>query len=444
MIAASLLSMAPRWSCAAPSTLRVGVFRADVTPEIGEPLIWVTPATKVDDPLWAKGVVIEAAGRRFVLCAVDWCGIGNATHRMFRSKIAAAAATSIENVMVQTLHQHTAPYVDGDAYAIMRKLPKCPLLMSDAFLARVTDRLATAVGESLTRMLPFDSVGTGQGRVERVASARRITGSDGKQITRYSTGGKDPKMAALPEGAIDPYIRTVTLASGNKPLVRLHYYATHPQTWCCDGHVSGDVINIARAELEREENMAHIYFTGCSGDVTVGKYNDGTEEAKTSLAERLAQGMRASVHNTEFAPVGPVGWRRVDLTLTPKTKPHAESVTALEAAIASGRLDDVSLYRAAIDLAFVRRRRPLAMAALEIGNLSILHLPGEPMVEFQKYALSLRPDRFVAVAGYGDIAPGYLCTDRAMDEGGYEPGAANAGPGVEAALKQGIRKLLNG
>lgn len=444
MLGASLLSIASRWTRAAAAPLRVGVFRSDVTPEIGEPLIWVTPATKIDDPLWAKGVIIESSGPRFVLCAVDWCGIGNSTYHLFRSKIAAAAGTSIENVMVQTLHQHTAPYVDGDAYAILRKLPKHPLLMSDAFLTRVTDRLAGAVREALQRMLPFDSLGAGQGRVERVASARRITGSDGKQITRYSTGGKDPKMAALPEGAIDPYLRTVTFASGNKPLVRLHYYATHPQTWCCDGQVSGDVVNIARAALEREENIAHIYFTGCSGDVTVGKYNDGTEEAKNKLAERLAAGMRASIHNTEFAPAGPVGWRRVDLTLTPKTQPHAESVTALEAAIASGRLDDVALYRAAIDLAFVRRKRPLPTAALEIGKISILHLPGEPMVEFQKYALSLRPDRFVAVAGYGDIAPGYLCTDRAMAEGGYEPGAANAGPGVEAALKEVIRKLLNG
>ena len=35
-------------------------------------------------------------------------------------------------------------------------------------------------------------------------------------------------------------LRTITLASDGRPLVRLHYYATHPQTFCCDGRVSGD------------------------------------------------------------------------------------------------------------------------------------------------------------------------------------------------------------
>ena len=48
----------------------------------------------------------------------------------------------------------------------------------------------------------------------------------------------------------------------------------------------------------------------------------------------------------------------------------------------------------------------------------------------------------MAVAGYGDISPGYLCTDRAFEEGGYEPSAANAGPGTEARVKQAIRRLL--
>jgi len=40
------------------------------------------------------------------------------------------------------------------------------------------------------------------------------------------------------------------------------------------------------------------------------------------------------------------------------------------------------------------------------------------------------------------MSPGYLCTDRAFVEGGYEPGASNAGPGTEVRVKEAIRKLL--
>ena len=99
-----------------------------------------------------------------------------------------------------------------------------------------------------------------------------------------------------------------------------------------------------------------------------------------------------------------------------------------------------AVYRAALTAAFARRERPLDTAALEIGGATLVFLPGEPFLEFQKYAQGL--GKFVAVAGYGDISPGYLCTDRAFEEGGYEPSASNGGPGTEARVKEAIAKLL--
>jgi hypothetical protein len=40
-------------------------------------------------------------------------------------------------------------------------------------------------------------------------------------------------------------------------------------------------------------------------------------------------------------------------------------------------------------------------------------------------------------------APGYICTDKAYHEGGYEAGMASAvAPGSEAILMDAIRKLL--
>jgi hypothetical protein len=71
--------------------LRVATFRCYVIPELDEPLIWVTPAAKIDDPLWAKGVTLDNGHARYVLCAVDWCGLGGSAHFLFRRKIAAAA-----------------------------------------------------------------------------------------------------------------------------------------------------------------------------------------------------------------------------------------------------------------------------------------------------------------------------------------------------------------
>jgi hypothetical protein len=405
--------------------LRLATFRADATPAPGEPLIWVKPAAQVLDPLYAKGIVLDDGRARYVLCTLDWCGLGGAAHQLFRNRIARAAGTDPSRVVVQTVHQHTAPYVDGDGYALLETLPAPPLRMSDASLERLAGRIAAAVADSVRRMQPFDSVATSSARVEQVASQRRMF-RDGKIVTRYSGAGKDPAMAALPEGLIDPELRTVTLARGARPLARIHFYATHPQTFCCDGRVTADFAGAARESAE--PGVFTLYFTGAAGNVTVGKYNDGSDAARTALAARLQAAMRASAAAARPAPAGKLVWRTAQIDLPKKPAPELKGLTG-DAAV-----------RAANAAAFASRKRPLDAASLAIGGAAMLFLPGEPFLEYQKYAQSL--GKFVAVAGYGDIGPGYLCTDRAHDEGGYEPSASHAAPGTEARLKEAIRKLL--
>ena len=89
-----------------------------------------------------------------------------------------------------------------------------------------------------------------------------------------------------------------------------------------------------------------------------------------------------------------------------------------------------------------RSRQPIELSSLEIGNVHIVHLPGEPMVCFQLFAQGLRPADFVAVAGYGDGGTGYICPEKAFSEGGYEPTASNVKPESEALLKKAIAALL--
>ena len=84
------------------------------------------------------------------------------------------------------------------------------------------------------------------------------------------------------------------------------------------------------------------------------------------------------------------------------------------------------------------------IACLRLGRARILHLPGELFVEYQLAAKAERKDLFVAMAAYGDYAPGYIGTKIAYDQGGYEtsPGASNVAPEVEEVLLGAIQKLL--
>lgn len=425
---------------ATPGTvMRLGTFRCDATPLLGETLVWDIKLTEILDPLLLKGVVLENNGKRYVLCALDWCLLCNESERSFRETLARAAGTEPACVAIHCVHQHAAPYADEDAHRLLDKAVATPHL-TKGFLDGLRTRIGAAVKGALGHMEPVDRIGCGMARVERVASQRRMMGPDGKIITRTSEGARNPALAKLAEGYIDPMLKTIAFACGEKVLARLHYYATHPQTHSCDGSVSADFVGMARESLEKEEGVFQIYFNGCGGNVTVGKYNNGTLQAREDLASRLKAGMLAAVAATQFAPVGRLVWRTEALVLPIRT--DDEFIQQLRANLASTK-PGARVYQGAMRLATVARaKRPFSVSSLQIGNIRIVHLPGEPMLEFQTFAQGCRPDDFVAVAGYGDCAPAYLCTDRAFVEGGYEPANSILKAGSETVLKGAIQRLL--
>ncbi len=71
-------------------------------------------------------------------------------------------------------------------------------------------------------------------------------------------------------------------------------------------------------------------------------------------------------------------------------------------------------------------------------------MPGELFVEYQLAAQKLRPDLFVSMAAYGEYAPGYIGTEIAYSQGGYEASerASQVAPQVEAVLMGAVEKLL--
>jgi hypothetical protein len=103
--------------------------------------------------------------------------------------------------------------------------------------------------------------------------------------------------------------------------------------------------------------------------------------------------------------------------------------------------------KAANDLVWLRRCQAgdtIDVACLRLGPARVLHLPGELFVEYQLAAQGMRPDLFVAVAAYGDYAPGYIGTEAAYPQGGYEtsPASSLVAPGVERVLTDTVRRLL--
>ena len=420
-----------------------GTFRADITPPLGHPLCggWIESVRGHDDPLEAVGVVLLGPDPPIVICALDWCGLRNEAFELWRKALADAAHTSIERVHIHTVHQHNAPLADVEAEALLRMVMAKPS-MDLKFFEECVNKTAAALKECLKGLHRIDRVGMGSAVVNQVASNRRILGPDGKVKHTRTSATKSKEVRDEPEGLIDPNLKTISFFQGERPIVAMHYYATHPMSYYGDGMVSSDFCGLARKKRQADApSVFQMYFTGCAGNITAGKYNDGSRENRAVLSDRIYQAMAAAWKTTYTAPL-----KRLELRTDPIVfgirKESAFGRDENEKMIADGKAPVAKRNMAALNLSWLKREKvPIHLSCLDLGVASIVHLPGEPFVEYQLAAQQNRPDQFVCVAGYGDDGIGYIPTDKAFFEGGYEPTVALAPPS-ENKINESIKKLM--
>jgi hypothetical protein len=431
---------------AAPSAVKIATFDVDATPPVGSAMAY-DPVKRLDElTLRCRGIVILGAGKPMVLCAVDWIGIANEGHDQFRERLAEAAGTTRERVAVHTLHQHDAPGCDFTAERLIRELGLKDFgRFEGGFHREVMQRAARAIKAALPSAQTVTHYGWGVARVKEVASNRRIHGPDGKvRAVRY-TATKDPALRAEPEGVIDPEVSLLSFWNEKQPIAVLSYYACHPQSYYRTGIPSPDFPGIARfIRRQAVPEALHVHFNGAGGNIGAGKYNDGSKENRMVLAQRLADGMKQAFAETKKYSLtsADVGWETlpVKLPLAPHLK-REELIKDLKTEPARGYVSKAD------QLAWVVRCQSghaIDLACLRVGQVRILHLPGELFVEYQLAAKKMRPDLHVAMAAYGDYGPAYIGTTVAYSEGGYEtsPRASNVAPEVEPILMDAMKRLL--
>lgn len=442
-----LFNVFPESTTAAEPAIQIGNFSADITPEIGKPIgMGFIPIPKtVEHPLLAKGVILTQGDRTFVLCALDWMEVHNDSYDFLREQIASAAKTTPSCVALHCLHQHTGPAIDSTAQNIQFDAETLRLSASLQYEQEVANQLRAAIKKARLKLSPVTHIGTSKCKVERVASNRRVKQPDGSIKVR-SSKATAADLQAAPEGVIDPWLRTLSFYDHDKPIVQIHYYATHPQSFYGDARISYDTVGIARERLQQKNNVFQVYFTGCGGNIAMGKYNNGSREARKGLTDRIYNAMKCSLDKVERKPAKTLEWQTVDVNF-----PVRRAAAFLEDRNRAILKDPNSKYsqviKAAINLAWIERSKkkdPIELSCLSFGNVKILHLPGEPFVEFQLAAQKQHPKLFLFVAGYGDCGMSYIGNDIAYsDRGGYEQTWSFIDPSEELVLDT-MEQLITG
>ena len=428
-------------------TWKLSTFQIDVTPPVGHPLLGnqFAPSKSLLDPLEARGFVLTGPDRPLVVISIDWCEVRNDAFERWRTVLAEAAGTSPQRVLVHTIHQHDAPYFDLTAQKLLEASRPGGKMLDVAFHEDCVQRAAVAVKASLATAETVTQIGTGQAKVERIASSRRVD-ENGKVSHRRYSRCTDPALQGLPEGEIDPWLKTISFWNGDKPLAALSVYACHPMSYYGGGEISGDFPNMARKLRDASSpRLFQIYASGCCGDVTAGKYNDGSKGNRPQFAERLARGMADAWEGTKKHALKSIGFRNESMIL-----PHSE-LPSMSEAVLQEKLNDEKILlgtrvQIALGLSSLQHHldgHHIDVPVIDFGAAQLVLLPAESFVAYQLFAQKQRPESFVLTLGFGESAAGYIPTNQAYKEGFREEhGYTWNRPGAEDVIQAALAKVL--
>jgi hypothetical protein len=212
------------------------------------------------------------------------------------------------------------------------------------------------------------------------------------------------------------------------------------------GDVSSDFAGIARDEMENELGVTFLYFNGAGGNITAGKYNDGSPERRPILAGRIKKAMQQAWENTQKTPIkkSDVIWKNEEILL-----PLREGLVEeyLIDSLSSNETDSLAKFTAAKQLAWLRRCKSghkVNISALKLSNVWLLNVPGELFIEYQLAAQKMKPEGHVCTAAYEEYGTGYVCTEIAYTQGGYEDEGRSSfvSPKTEKLLIKTIGQVL--
>ena len=246
-LAVGLSLFLPSWSMG--QTIRAGVAKVDITK---------LEAGPVNDPLFAKALVIESRDNTVVLVSVDAVAIGQ--------------IGPIKNDYLPTVRKRMEQELGIPANRLVVNASHCHGMVCDD----VADRTFAAIALAKSKMTPV-RIGSGMGSEDRIMENRRLKMKDGKEIDVRHAYALPPDDQVAGIGTVDPKIGVVRIDRlDGSPLAVLYQFACHPIQGAASGGNTADLSGAASSLIE--ENLGGdcvaMFFQGCGGDINPVRYKD--------------------------------------------------------------------------------------------------------------------------------------------------------------------------
>ncbi len=430
--------------------LRAGAACADITPRLGSSLVGYfhdRKAQDVADPLLAKAVVLDNGDNSLAFVTCDLIVLLREDIDLIKERAAELTGIPPQNMMICAVHTHTGP-ATTPALGV-------PQRAAD-YMSWARDKIADSIKLAQNRLQPA-VVGHISGSVPEECHNRRWWMKDG--TVRMNPGYNNPDKVK-PAGPTDPEVPILVVQTPDRvPIAVIANYSLHYVGGPFDLSISADYFGRFSVALQRMagHEFVAIMANGCCGDINNCDFTRPAPQYPYPhyQCDRVANVLAAEtfkkwnqIRLDEYRDDVPLDAVATELTVrrrepTPEDLQHARHVLEHP-----DDYDQIELVyaREAIEVDKMPLEQDTWIAAMRVGDLGIVGLPGEIFVQIGLQIKEQSPFARTMTVELANDSVGYVPTDEALAQGGYETRlarSARVAAGTAPAMVETALRLLH-
>ena len=391
------------------SEVRFGSARTNITPE--EPIQMSgydgrkTPSTGVHDELFACALCFSNTDSKVLFITADVISFNNSLTAEIKQKIEEKTGIPGENIFLTAAHNHGGPVVKAYEKNVSEEV--------EEYVKVFQNKIVEIAEQATVQSVPV-LIGYGSGLCNMNIN-RRAKFADGSVW-----------LGRNQDGPCDHEVSVLKIEDENGKLLSLFV------NWPCHGtasgqdnfEITGDWPGLAARYLNEKlgDDVIVAVTAGASGDINpIYGPNNKFREIE-AVGAHLGAEVFETLSEIETYPVYSIEVINKTLTLPGKKSGKGRYPNEI---IEKGPDMDVNL------------------SVCKIGNYVFSAISGEVMTEIGMNIKEASPYRGTFVITHCNGTSGYICTDAAYPEGGYEVLVTKLWPGSENEITNGVLKMIN-
>lgn len=361
--------------------------------------------TGVHDSLYASALVFDDGKTRAAIITADLIGFSHKFYSETTTLIEQSTGISKENILMSAAHVHGGP--------VTRTYEKELSDNESEYIRGLQQKLVKVIKEASENMQPI-MIGSATGSCNMNINRRAKIKED------YIWLGKNP------DGPCDHDVFVVRVESLDHKLIAI--FVNWPCHATAAGHantyITGDWPGATARYIRRVlgNDVVVPVTAGASGNINpIYRDRSGLDhiDAMGILLGKEVIDIAGQVKTTTECTVNVIG-----RTIIAKGK--------------EGRTEKSKDPKELVPSTDVE----INLSVLKVGNIVFAGISGELFTEIGKYIKTESPGVTTVVITHCNGSSGYLCTDEAYPQGGYEVAVSRTMPGTEQLIKKNIMEMI--